>query len=56
MLGQTAKIFRVHPGLTADDLVPPDNFYRQEDMIFIVTIGFIRAVHASPSVLSGSSV
>lgn len=29
MLGQKAKIFKVHPGLTLDDLVPKDNFYRQ---------------------------
>jgi transposase len=29
MIGQKAKIFKVHPGLTLDDLVPKDNFYRQ---------------------------
>ena len=29
MLGQKAKIFKVHPGLTLDDLIPQDNFYRQ---------------------------
>lgn len=29
MLRQKAKIFKVHPGLTLDDLVPQDNFYRQ---------------------------
>jgi transposase len=29
MLGQKAKIFRLHPHLTLDDLVPKDNFYRQ---------------------------
>lgn len=29
MLGQKAKIFKVHLHLTVDNLVPPDNFYRQ---------------------------
>jgi len=29
MLGQKAKIFKVHPRLTLDNLVPVDNFYRR---------------------------
>jgi transposase len=29
MLGQKEKAFKVHPGLTLNDLVPQNNFYRQ---------------------------
>jgi transposase len=29
MLGHKTKIFRPHPELRLDDLVPPDNFYRE---------------------------
>ena len=29
MLGHKAKVFKTHPAICLEDLVPPDNFYRQ---------------------------
>lgn len=42
MIGQKAKIFKVHPGLTLDDLVPKDNFYRQVEAK--LDLSFVRGL------------
>jgi len=49
MLRQKAKLFKVHPGLTLDDRVPPDNCYRQVEaqLDFSFVRELVKACYAS---------
>ena len=42
MLREKARLFRVHPEVTLDQLVPPDNFYRQVEAK--LDLSFVRAL------------
>ena len=49
MLRQKAKLFKVHPGLTLDELVPQDNFYRQVEAQLDLSLvrELVKAYYAS---------
>ena len=40
MLGHKAKDFQIHTGVSLDNLVPEDNFYRQVE--YYLDLGFVR--------------
>ena len=51
MLGVKAKCFKRRPGLSLEDLVPADNFYRQLDASLDLTL--VRFLACRPPLLSG---